>query len=674
MRRKTLWTAALVMIGVLLFAGVAGAVTFKDVSGHWAQSAIEKLAGLGLIGGYSDGTFRPDQPVTRGAFITVLVKCMGLPPDTSGTSYFKDYAGHFSKPYINTAVKYRLLIPSEYPNGIKPDGYIKRSEVAALVVRALGKSPNNDISQFKDKSTVNSSMYKGYIKTACDEGLMYPYTSGEFKPFNNVSRAQMCDILVALMNRRGVVPAGTTGTGTGTTGTSTSNTTTPTSVPGASILKSVVIDGTRYDIAATPIYLKISLTDVRVYNLTTSGGYLQVNNMYNYALNTPAAFPDVVVYNNRYGISSLSVSGTNLIIKSSYTRLNTVVYNNMRYNAEYVKLYVLDGTAVQRLALSDAEIAGTDALRINDRTYSVLNTRMVLALGDQYARIKSITPGKEGTAIGLEESEPMLIDNLSISDIYQLFIDSKAANISSSTKLYFLINGERYNLNEIGIDSAGYVMVGSKVYSPAQVIMQMGDTYYNITEARIQDKKVILFCTTKKNFTPIKVNDQYRSADGVEIVYDGTIYPVTSVLVVSHDVLRIAGRQFSLDATVKARIDGTLKDIKHIDYDADLDMVELEVTDATTTITYTTNQPLKYVFYVNNSVIQDGVTADVLIYADGWVKFSNIIISSPSLFVYGSKSYSLIGARVRIKDTDYLVLDTAWRGRSQACEVYMEKY
>ena len=45
---------------------------FKDTTGHWAQAQIEQLAKLGILGGYPDGTFQPDKPITRAEVAAVV--------------------------------------------------------------------------------------------------------------------------------------------------------------------------------------------------------------------------------------------------------------------------------------------------------------------------------------------------------------------------------------------------------------------------------------------------------------------------------------------------------------------------------------------------------------------------------------------------------------------------
>ena len=47
---------------------------FKDIAGHWAKEAINRLARLNILNGYTDGTFKPDEPITRAETAAMLNK------------------------------------------------------------------------------------------------------------------------------------------------------------------------------------------------------------------------------------------------------------------------------------------------------------------------------------------------------------------------------------------------------------------------------------------------------------------------------------------------------------------------------------------------------------------------------------------------------------------------
>ncbi|MDM5280010.1 S-layer homology domain-containing protein [Paenibacillus silvae] len=64
--------------------------TFKDVQQHWAQEAIDGLSAAGVITGYTDGTFRPEQPVTRAEAVTMINKLIGLQPASAAIKAWSD--------------------------------------------------------------------------------------------------------------------------------------------------------------------------------------------------------------------------------------------------------------------------------------------------------------------------------------------------------------------------------------------------------------------------------------------------------------------------------------------------------------------------------------------------------------------------------------------------------
>ncbi|NLU51221.1 MAG: hypothetical protein GXX09_12650, partial [Syntrophomonadaceae bacterium] len=57
-------------------------VNLKDIAGHWAEAKIKQLVASGAIGGYPDGSFKPDKQITRAEFATVLVKAFNLAPQS----------------------------------------------------------------------------------------------------------------------------------------------------------------------------------------------------------------------------------------------------------------------------------------------------------------------------------------------------------------------------------------------------------------------------------------------------------------------------------------------------------------------------------------------------------------------------------------------------------------
>ena len=58
-----------------------GNISFSDIEGHWAEQWILSAASRGFITGYPDGTFRPDNPITRAEAMTLTNRVLGRRPD-----------------------------------------------------------------------------------------------------------------------------------------------------------------------------------------------------------------------------------------------------------------------------------------------------------------------------------------------------------------------------------------------------------------------------------------------------------------------------------------------------------------------------------------------------------------------------------------------------------------
>lgn len=66
------------------------AAGFSDIAGHWAQAAVERMSQAGMITGYEDGTFRPDQTLTRAEAVTIVNRALDIAPLTSAVQKWTD--------------------------------------------------------------------------------------------------------------------------------------------------------------------------------------------------------------------------------------------------------------------------------------------------------------------------------------------------------------------------------------------------------------------------------------------------------------------------------------------------------------------------------------------------------------------------------------------------------
>ncbi|MEW6523193.1 MAG: S-layer homology domain-containing protein [Bacillota bacterium] len=127
------------------FASVrAPSAVFSDVAGHAQESFILQTASLGIFAGYPDGTYKPDQEVTRAEFAKVLVVMLGLESaakilEGNPTTFPDVPASHWASGYINVATAMGII--RGFPDGtFGPSNTILASQAVTMIVRALGYS------------------------------------------------------------------------------------------------------------------------------------------------------------------------------------------------------------------------------------------------------------------------------------------------------------------------------------------------------------------------------------------------------------------------------------------------------------------------------------------------------------------------------------------------------
>jgi hypothetical protein len=108
--------------------------TYHDIVFSDDITAIEALASRGIIAGMDDGTFSPDKSMTRAQFATIIVRALGLTPNTTNT--FSDVPStQWYASYVGTANTYGI-VTGRTTTTFDPNGTITRQEAAVMVARA----------------------------------------------------------------------------------------------------------------------------------------------------------------------------------------------------------------------------------------------------------------------------------------------------------------------------------------------------------------------------------------------------------------------------------------------------------------------------------------------------------------------------------------------------------
>ncbi|MBD2296228.1 DUF1565 domain-containing protein [Anabaena sphaerica FACHB-251] len=121
-----------------------GSTVFQDVStGYWAKAYIEALASQNIIAGFPDGTFRPNEPVTRAQFATIITKAL-TPPAKRTAIQFKDVKSNFWA-YGAIQSAYQSQFVAGYPDGtFKPQQEIPRVQALVALANGLNLTANNN--------------------------------------------------------------------------------------------------------------------------------------------------------------------------------------------------------------------------------------------------------------------------------------------------------------------------------------------------------------------------------------------------------------------------------------------------------------------------------------------------------------------------------------------------
>lgn len=175
--------------------------SFRDVtSTHWAFDSVERAAELGLVTGYSDGTFRPDTPVTRAQFVLMLWRMCGKPAAAKAAS-FADASADWYQDALSWAVE------KGYVNGLSdtrfgPDAPITRQQAMAILFRLNGGQRGTELTLtgIYEQTFADSTTIASWAKDATWWAVYHELVSGvggsRIAPEANASRAQIAAILL----------------------------------------------------------------------------------------------------------------------------------------------------------------------------------------------------------------------------------------------------------------------------------------------------------------------------------------------------------------------------------------------------------------------------------------------------------------------------------------------
>jgi hypothetical protein len=174
--------------------------SFMDLEGHWAKAAVCEAASLGIIKGISATIFQPDTNVTREAFVLMLTRAMNISSDPVHSSQsFPDVndISEESRAALQIAIDKNII--TGYPDGtFRPQGMITRTELAAMLARAMKWSPvvvKNAV--FADDASI-PVWAQSYVRTVQANGLLQGREGNRFVPHGITTRAEAVVVMLRL--------------------------------------------------------------------------------------------------------------------------------------------------------------------------------------------------------------------------------------------------------------------------------------------------------------------------------------------------------------------------------------------------------------------------------------------------------------------------------------------
>ncbi len=193
-----LWGLASIFSGSAAFAG-----GLKDVGQHWAAAEIGKAVSAGYVMGYPDGRFKPDAGVTRSEFIAMADGAFQVPV-TQDQQSFKDV---HNKDWFAKDLQSALAagFASGYPDGtFRPQQAVTRQEAACLLAKLL-KLDGGGSTGFSDAGRIDS-WAESSVAELVARGIMSGYPNGSFQPKKVISRAEAVVMINNALVLQSIVP------------------------------------------------------------------------------------------------------------------------------------------------------------------------------------------------------------------------------------------------------------------------------------------------------------------------------------------------------------------------------------------------------------------------------------------------------------------------------------
>ena len=198
-------------IALVMSWSSAGLAQLIDIGGYWAAPYIQQLAEQQILGGFPDGTFRPNDSVTRAQFAAIITKAFGLDTNVPPRQ-FRDPIPGWAAPAINAAAAAGFI--SGFPDGtFRPNESLTRAQAMTVLTRAAGVAPLDPsqvepiLAIYSDNATI-PNFARASVAAATQAGLIVLYPNPSLINAARVaSRGEVAALTQLALSKAGRLPA-----------------------------------------------------------------------------------------------------------------------------------------------------------------------------------------------------------------------------------------------------------------------------------------------------------------------------------------------------------------------------------------------------------------------------------------------------------------------------------
>lgn len=180
-------------------------ISFKDTKGHWAQNYIETLAAKGIVKGMGEDLFLPESKLTRAQFLTMMSNTLtGLDLTTAPSANFSDVKDtDWYAPYVNWGYANKIVSGND-DGTFKPDEPITREQMAIILnnfasYAGITYAEGNGTGAFADESSISPWAINS-VSIIVNAGIMNGRPDGSFDPQGLATRAEATKVIYGVVN------------------------------------------------------------------------------------------------------------------------------------------------------------------------------------------------------------------------------------------------------------------------------------------------------------------------------------------------------------------------------------------------------------------------------------------------------------------------------------------